>query len=76
MKRQFPKHFDLARETGLPMFLHCRNASADFIPLLRQNSSTIKAAVVHSFDGNSEDLQQLLSMDNVYIGINGWYFTV
>lgn len=56
----------------LPMFLHCRNASEDFIRILRKHKDSLTAGVVHSFDGNPEEANSILQM-GLYIGINGWY---
>jgi TatD DNase family protein len=68
--KQFQQHFEIAEATGLPMFLHNRNTGGDFVDLIRKNRHRFKSGVVHSFTGNSDELDQLLAMD-LYIGVNG-----
>ncbi len=66
----FPMHFDLAAKHGLPMYLHSRNCSEDFVRIVRENRKKFSTACVHSFTGSVTELKELLAMD-LYIGING-----
>jgi Mg-dependent DNase len=68
--RVFPKHFDLAESTGLPMYLHSRNTNGDFVEIVKNNRARFTTGVVHSFTGDLTELQELLSLD-LYIGVNG-----
>jgi TatD DNase family protein len=52
----FPPHFDLAEETGLPMYLHCRATEGDFMRIVRENRHRFNGGVVHSFTGTAEEL--------------------
>ena len=65
----FKKQLGIAEETGLPLFLHQRDAHEDFIAILR--TAEIKAAVVHCFTGCRDELNAYLELD-LYIGITGW----
>jgi len=44
--RYFERQLDLAEQTRLPMFLHCRNASSDLIDIVSRHRHQISAAVV------------------------------
>jgi len=67
----FEKQLDLASRYTLPLFLHNRNTNGDFIKIIRENRHKIKGSgVVHSFDGNLEEMHELIEL-GLYIGING-----
>eukprot|EP00899_Mesostigma_viride_P014041 jgi/Mesvir1/22638/Mv14073-RA.1 len=70
-KKYFEQQFALSQRSGLPMFLHMRAAADDFLEILHRNRHMFPAAVVHSFTGTVAEMQQLVSVDNIYIGING-----
>ena len=66
----FPRHFELTEEFNLPMYLHSRSTQGDFVRIIKENRSRFPGGVVHSFDGDANDLKELLSL-GLYIGING-----
>lgn len=70
-KKYFERQFELAYAMKLPMFLHMREAAADFCDILDHNKSRFFAGVAHSFTGSAEDRDKLLSFSNLYIGVNG-----
>ncbi|GLJ46546.1 hypothetical protein SUGI_0980890 [Cryptomeria japonica] len=70
-RQYFEKQFELADALRLPMFLHMRAACKDFCEVLQQNRHRFISGVAHSFTGSSEERDQLLKFDNIYIGING-----
>lgn len=69
-KKFFEMQLSLCSILKLPMFLHCRNASDDFINILRKYKDQLTEGVVHSFDGNPEEANSILQL-GLYIGING-----
>ncbi|KAI9149870.1 hypothetical protein H9P43_010049 [Blastocladiella emersonii ATCC 22665] len=66
----FARQFELARETGLPMFLHDRNPGMDMHELLSKHRDAFSTGVVHSFTGTVEEVKRHLDL-GLYIGING-----
>jgi TatD DNase family protein len=68
--KYYPPHFDLAKETNLPMYLHSRNTDNDFYKITKENRHKFSTGVVHSFTESEEVLNQYLSLD-LFIGVNG-----
>lgn len=68
----FDRHFPLAAETGLPLFLHCRGAAfPDFLDALRRHPNSFRTGVVHSFTGTAAERDAVLAMPGLYLGVNG-----
>ncbi|WP_077411822.1 TatD family hydrolase [Marinicella sediminis] len=67
----FEQHIRLAIESGLPMFLHQRDAHRDFGPVLKAHRDELANVVVHCFTDNQQALYDYLDLD-CYIGITGW----
>ncbi len=67
----FEKHLQIGKDTGLPLFLHLRDAHADFHAILRDARDSLGDVVVHCFTGNREELHHYLELD-CHIGITGW----
>ena len=59
-KKLFHGHLDLALELGKPVVIHCRDAHADAIEILR--SRGISRGVIHCFSGTAEDAREYLAM--------------
>ncbi len=67
----FECHLQAAAKTGLPMFLHARDAEAEFLELVNSYRHQLSAAVLHCFTGQRQFLDCLLDLD-LHIGITGW----
>lgn len=67
----FRQQLDIARDTGLPVFLHQRDAHDDFVEVLEPALPDLSRAVAHCFTGEGESLREYLAM-GLYIGITGW----
>jgi len=67
----FVRQLTLAVESGLPVFLHQRDAHEEFVELLTPALPNISKAVAHCFTGEEAELRAYLDMD-LYIGITGW----
>jgi len=69
--KAFQSQLDIAADTGLPVFLHQRDAHDDFVELLEPMLPKISRAVAHCFTGEHESLREYLSM-GLWIGVTGW----
>lgn len=56
---------------GKPLFLHQRDAHADFMAVMKNFDGKLGPAVVHCFTGSREELFDYLDQD-WHIGITGW----
>lgn len=70
-KKAFEAQLDLAVQSGLPVFLHQRDAHDDFVALLKPCLDRISHAVAHCFTGDREMLKTYVDL-GLYIGITGW----
>ena len=70
-KTVFEKQLNLAVETGLPLFLHERDALADQVVLLKKYRDRIAGGAAHCFTGTADALRAYLALD-LYVGITGW----
>lgn len=67
----FERQIEIAIETGLPLFLHQRDAHEDFLAILRPAMKQLSRGVAHCFTGGIEELQAYLEI-GLYIGVTGW----
>jgi len=67
----FQRQLAIAKETGMPVFLHQRDAHDDFVEILEPALQDISRAVAHCFTGEHESLREYLAL-GLYIGITGW----
>jgi TatD DNase family protein len=67
----FERQLELAAACGKPLFLHQRDAHADFLSCLDNVRGRIGRAVVHCFTGEKQELIDYLERD-FYVGITGW----
>lgn len=67
----FERQVALAIALQKPLFLHERDAHADFIAILREHRAKLPPAVLHCFTGSAEALEACLEF-GLYIGITGW----
>lgn len=70
-RRAFAAQLALAVELGKPVFLHQRDAHADFLPVLREFRPHLPGAVVHCFTDTQAALEDYLALD-CHVGITGW----
>ena len=67
----FERQLQIAVDTGKPLFLHQRDAHADFMAMMKNFDGRLGPAVVHCFTGTREELFDYLDQD-WHIGITGW----
>ncbi|MCB9880313.1 MAG: TatD family hydrolase [Planctomycetes bacterium] len=67
----FEQQLGLARELGMPLFLHERSAHDAMIEMLEPIRGDLREVVVHCFTGTRVQLDRYLALD-LHIGITGW----
>lgn len=66
----FAKQLEAARETGLPVIVHSREAASDTLETMRDLHAEKIGGVVHCFSYGKEMAREFLNMD-LYLGIGG-----
>ena len=66
----FPLHVRIARNLGLPLFLHDRNTAGDLLRALAEAGGAPRGGVVHSFTGTANDVTAIVD-SGLYLGVNG-----
>ena len=70
-RRAFELQLQIGVDTGKPLFLHQRDAHADFMAMMQNFEGHLGPAVVHCFTGTRAELFDYLDQD-WHIGITGW----
>ena len=70
-RRAFAEQLALAAELKKPVFLHQRDAHAEFLPMLKEHRAQLADVVVHCFTDTQAALEDYLALD-CCIGITGW----
>ena len=69
--KAFERQLELAVACQKPVFLHQRDAHADFLAILKTYRAELTGAVVHCFTDTREAMADYLALD-CHIGITGW----
>ncbi len=69
-KKWFERQLTLAQETGLPVIIHSRDASADTLDIMRGAHSRGITGVIHCYSGSVETAKEYLKM-GYFLGIGG-----
>jgi TatD DNase family protein len=67
----FAEQLEIAADIGKPVFLHQRDAHAEFLEILAPLRSRLAGGVAHCFTGGDGELTAYLDLD-LYIGVTGW----
>lgn len=67
----FEKQLWWAKKTEKPVAIHSRNAHSYIIDCIKNVGLENLKGVFHSFGGNEEELDEILELENFFIGING-----
>ncbi len=69
--RAFEQQLEIAAELSKPVFLHQRDAHADFLAIMREWRPRLVGGVAHCFTAGLEEARAYLDLD-LHIGITGW----
>lgn len=69
-RERFRTHIRASRESGLPLIIHTRSASADTLRIMREEKAEQQGGVMHCFTESWEVAQAAMDM-NFYISLSG-----
>lgn len=69
-KKWFSRQIQLAKEVGLPIIVHDRDAHGDTIDILKSENARDVGGIVHCFSGSCEMAREVLNL-GMYVGIGG-----
>ncbi|MGI5998921.1 MAG: TatD family hydrolase [Lutispora sp.] len=69
-KKRFAEQIDLAKQLGLPVIIHDRDAHEDTMNILKKSGVKQVGGVLHSFSGSVEMMRECLKL-NMYISLSG-----
>ena len=67
----FIAQLELGVELAMPVFLHQRDAHADFLAIVADYAPRLAGGVAHCFTGGRAELGDYLAL-GLYIGVTGW----
>ena len=67
---RFRRHIRVARETGKPLIIHCREAAEDTVRILREERADEVGGVMHCFAEDAETAKQAMDL-NFLISFSG-----
>ena len=70
-RRAFVAQLEIAAQVRKPVFLHQRDAHADFVAILSDFRGRLTGGVAHCFTEGAPQLAQYLEL-GLYVGITGW----
>lgn len=65
-RQGFLAQIALARDLGLPLIIHCRDAYEDMLDMLKTECADISALILHCYMGDTEVTKKFLEQSNVY----------
>lgn len=69
-KKCFERQLELARESGLPVIIHSRDAAKDTLDIMKNHNAGEIGGVIHCYSYTKEIAREYLDMD-YYFGIGG-----
>lgn len=69
-KKWFVRQMDLAKETGLPIIVHSRDAAKDTMDIMKAERADNLKGVIHCYSYSKEQAKEYMNM-GYYLGIGG-----
>ena len=69
-KKWFVRQLEIAKETGLPVVIHSRDAAQDSLEIMKSEHKDTTGGVIHCFSYGVEMAREYLNMD-YFIGVGG-----